>query len=72
MNKDQDYDIKITGEIETCDFSDVEERVRYYHDHPEEAKAIIEHAHEYVAQFMDKQREDLISLAVLNKYFKMV
>lgn len=25
MNKDQDYDIKITGEIETCDFSDVEE-----------------------------------------------
>lgn len=54
------------------DFSDVEERVRYYHEHPEEAKAIIEHAHEYVAQFMDKKREDLISLAVLNKYFKMV
>lgn len=25
MSKDKDYDIKITGEIETCDFSDVEE-----------------------------------------------
>ncbi|MBO7428809.1 MAG: lipopolysaccharide biosynthesis protein [Paludibacteraceae bacterium] len=54
------------------DFSDVEERTRYYNDHPEEAKAIIAHAHEYVAQFKDQKREKLISLAVLDKYFQMV
>ncbi len=53
------------------DFSDVEERVKYYHEHPEEAKAIVEHAHEYVAQFMDEKREKLISLAVLDKYFRL-
>lgn len=54
------------------DFSDVEERVRYYNDHPEEAKAIIAHAHDYVSQFKDKRREKLISLAVLDKYFRLV
>ena len=54
------------------DFSDVEERTRYYNDHPEEAKEIIAHAHEYVAQFKDQTREKLISLAVLDKYFQLV
>jgi hypothetical protein len=32
---------------------------------------IIRHAHEYVSQFKDKRRENLISLLVLDKYFKM-
>lgn len=54
------------------DFSDVEERVTYYNEHPEEAEEIIRHAHEYVAQFKDERREKLISLAVLNKYFGLV
>lgn len=54
------------------DFSDVEERVSYYNNHPEEAKAIIAHAHEYVSQFKDERREKLISLMVLDKYFRMV
>ena len=36
---------------------------------PEEAQAIIDHAHEFVAQFKDKRREQLISLLVLGKYF---
>lgn len=53
------------------DFSDLDERLRYYMQHPEEAEAIIEHAHEYVEQFKDKEREQLISLLVLDKYFKM-
>jgi hypothetical protein len=53
------------------DFSDLEERLRYYMDHPDEAEAIISHAHAYVAQFMDKKREKLISLLVLKKYFDM-
>jgi hypothetical protein len=53
------------------DFSDLEERLQYYIDHPDEAEAIIQHAHEYVAQFKDMHRERLISLLVLNKYFEI-
>ena len=53
------------------DFSDLEERLQYYIDHPEEAEAIIQHAHEYVAQFFDQKREKLISLLVLKKYFEI-
>jgi hypothetical protein len=53
------------------DFSDLEERLGYYITHPEEAEAIIRHAHEYVAQFRDQQREKLISLLVLKKYFEV-
>ena len=51
------------------DFSDLEERLTYYIEHPEEAEAIIEHAHEYVNRFRDQERERLISLMVLKKYF---
>ena len=50
------------------DFSDLEERLTYYIQHPDEAEAIIRHAHEYVAQFQDKGRERLISLLVMKKY----
>lgn len=53
------------------DFSDLEERLQYYIDHPGEAEAIIRHAHEYVNQFRDKERENLISLLVLKKYFEI-
>ena len=52
------------------DFSDLEERLLFYIEHPEEAEAIIRHAHEYVDQFRDKLREKLISLLVLKKYFE--
>ena len=52
------------------DYSDLEERLNYYINHPDEAQAIINHAHEYVAQFRNKKREDLISLLVLQKYFE--
>ncbi len=53
------------------DYSDLPERLQYYIDHPEEAKKIIENAHEYVKQFQDKDREDLIHLLVLRKYFSL-
>ena len=53
------------------DFSDLEERLQYYIDHPDEAEAIIRHAHKYVDQFRDKERESLISLLVLKKYFEI-
>jgi hypothetical protein len=49
----------------------LEERLQYYIDHLDEAEAIIQHAHEYVDQFRDKERENLISLLVLKKYFEI-
>lgn len=54
-----------------ADFSDLEEQLTYYIEHPEEAEAIIQHAHAYVAQFRDEERESLISLLVLKKYFEV-
>ena len=53
------------------DFSNLEERLTYYIEHPDEAEAIIRHAHEYVDQFRDLKRERLISLLVLKKYFEI-
>lgn len=55
-----------------ADLSDLEEKMDYYTAHPDEAEAIIRHAHEYVDQFRDKRREEIISLMVLDKYFKAV
>ena len=52
------------------DFSDLESRLTYYMEHPDEAEAIIRHAHDYVDQFRDLEREKLISLLVLKKYFE--
>src|SRR5690606_30754207 len=51
------------------DFSNLEEKLNYYLQNPEKALEIIKNANAYVAQFKDKQREDLISLLVLEKYF---
>ena len=51
------------------DYSDLEERMKYYIAHPDEANEIIRHAHEYIKQFFNKKRERLIGLMVANKYF---
>lgn len=51
------------------DYSDLEERMRYYIEHPAEAEAIVAHAHEWVAQFRDRRRERLIALLVMQRYF---
>lgn len=53
------------------DYHDLIERIEYYEAHPNEAFSIIRHAHEWVAQFRNKKREDLISLMVLDKYFRL-
>lgn len=53
------------------DYSDLRDRMGYYIDHPDEAMQIIKNAHRYIEQFMNKKREDLISLLVLEKYFYM-
>lgn len=52
------------------DFSDLEERIKYYISHPDETQRIIENAHRYVEMFKDRRREKLISLLVLQKYFR--
>jgi hypothetical protein len=46
------------------------DKIEYYEAHPDEAKAIVQHAHEWIVQFRNKKREDLISLMVLEKYFR--
>ena len=51
------------------DYSDLEDRLLFYIHHPEEANNIIKNANLYVKQFLDKQKEDLISILVLKKYF---
>ena len=52
------------------DFSDLEEKLHYYATHPAEAQAIIDHAHDYVRQFCDARREQIINLLVCNRYFR--
>jgi hypothetical protein len=52
------------------DYSDLEERLTYYSQHTDEALQIIENAHRYIEQFKNREREDLISLLVLKKYFE--
>ena len=53
-----------------ADYSDLEERLQYYLLHTDKALAIIEHAHEYVRQFMHPKREKLISQVVIQQYFE--
>jgi len=52
------------------DYSDLEERLNHYIQHPDEAKKIIQNAHEYIKPFKNKKTEKLISLLVLQKYFE--
>ena len=51
------------------DYSDLEGKIKYYIKNPEKCKRIIKNANDYVVQFKNKRREDLISLLVLEKYF---
>lgn len=53
------------------DYSDLEERLAFFMKHPEESQKIINNAHQFVTQFQHKKDEDLISLMVMEKYFKM-
>lgn len=51
------------------DYSDLEEKILYYSRHTDEARQILRNANRHVAQFRDTNREALISLYVLIKYF---
>ena len=39
-------------------------------EHPNKAEEIIGHAHEYVRQFRDEEREELLQLMVMERYFR--
>ncbi|MEI6866039.1 glycosyl transferase family 90 [Flavicella sp.] len=52
------------------DFSDLNEKINYYSKNSKEAENIIKKANAYTKQFQNKKREDLISILVLEKYFK--
>ena len=53
------------------DFSNAEEKVKYYSEHTDEALKIIENAHNHVHKFKNSKKEKLISLLVLYKYFSL-
>lgn len=52
------------------DHSDLEEKVAFYNANPELAKQIVRNANQYVNQFFDEKNELLISLLVMQKYFR--
>jgi hypothetical protein len=52
------------------DYSDLEEKLNYYIANEKEARSIIENANKWVSQFQNNQREDLLSVLVLEKYLR--
>ena len=52
------------------DFSDIEEKVTYYLQHPAKALEITSQANDYCEQFKNRKRETLISLLVMKQYFE--
>lgn len=53
------------------DYSDLIEKLEYYMAHPEKAEAIIQHAHKYVDEFRDHDRELLIGRLTAERYFRL-
>lgn len=51
------------------DFSDLDEKLNYYLEHEKEALEIVKNAKFHRASFSNPNKEDLISLLVLKKYF---
>ena len=52
------------------DFVDLPEKLAWYRDHPAEAEKILAAAHAWVDRFRDPARERLVSLRVLDRYFR--
>jgi len=52
----------------TDDIIDLTAKLAFYSSHPKEAEKIIKNAHQHVAQFKNKDLEDLLCLKVLEKY----
>ena len=52
------------------DFSDAEEKIKFYNNNNDKCLEIIDNAQKFVEQFKDKKRERLIQLLILKQYFK--
>lgn len=52
------------------DYSDLVEKLAWYSAHLDECSKIVAAAHRHVARFADPKRECLVSLRVLDRYFK--
>ena len=52
------------------DYADLAEKLAWYDAHPDEAEAILAAAHRWVDRFRDPARERLVSLRVLDRYFR--
>lgn len=53
----------------SSDYSDLEERLQHYIDHPAECLDITREAQAYTQRFRNNELEDLLNLLVLMKYF---
>lgn len=53
------------------DYHDLEDKIRFYEAHPEEAKNIVEHAHQWCSRFASQTIEDLVALRTFEKYFRI-
>jgi len=53
------------------DLSNLEEKMKYYTRHTDEAQQIIDNANAWVNQFKNKKREDMLSFLVIQRYFKL-
>lgn len=53
------------------DFSDLDEKIRHYLLRPRETERIIANARHHVTQFTNPRIERIVSLLVLQKYFRM-
>lgn len=52
------------------DYSDLVDKLKYYSSNPSKAQEIISNAHQWIAQFQDPEKEQLLSLLVAKKYFE--
>lgn len=52
------------------DYSDVEEKINFYSKNTDKAEEILTNAKQWTDQFKDKKLEKLISILVMNSYFK--
>ncbi|MCK9627598.1 MAG: lipopolysaccharide A protein [Bacteroidales bacterium] len=52
------------------DYSDLEEQLKYYINHPDEAERISKNANEYIKRFANKTIEKITGLMVIDKYFQ--
>jgi hypothetical protein len=53
------------------DFSDVEQKIEYYENNPDEAEQIIANANAYTRQFFKQEVEDLLSYLVVKRYLEL-